>query len=69
MQTSKALYKHNLTGEIYAIETAWDGTLIGSFGPVEELGNTNSYEINSDNNDWLQKNKQELILLAGNCVV
>ena len=67
MKTNKDFYKHISTGKIYVIELAWDGTLIGSFGPVEELGNIDSYKINSDNTDWIQENNDKLILFGGTC--
>lgn len=37
-KTERNFYKHIDTNDTYVIEIAGDGTLIGSFGPISELG-------------------------------
>jgi hypothetical protein len=63
-RTSKDFYRHS-TGEIYAIEMAWDGTLIGSCGPLTEnaLKDLDSYDYSPDRNDWIRDQNDKLTLI------
>lgn len=63
-KTSKDFYQHRDTGEVYAIERQWDGTLVGSYGPLTEsdLRDLDSYEYTPERNDWLKDASDKLIL-------
>lgn len=64
-QTSRDFYKHSGTGEIYAIETAWDGTVVGSCGPLaqDHPKDLDSYEYTPERNSWLKDANDKLILI------
>jgi len=68
MQTSKVLYKHIISGNIYAIEMTWDGKLVGCCGPLpkDNLLALDSYTYYSKINDWVRDNKEQLILMHNN---
>lgn len=64
-KTSKSFYRHRDTGEVFAIERQWDGTLVGSCGPLTEndLKDLVSYEYTPERNDWLRDASDKLILI------
>jgi len=64
-KTSKDFYRHSETGEVFAIARTWDGTLVGSYGPLSEndLRDLDSYEYTPDRNDWLKDANDKLILI------
>lgn len=68
MPRSKALYKHILSGDIYAIEILWDGTLLGSCGPLPKhnILAPDSYTYDNTINDWVRDNNDKLILMHSN---
>ena len=68
MKRIRSIYKHISTCDIYAIETLWDGTLIGSFGPIYKENHLapDSYTYNNKINDWIRENNDKLILFEEN---
>ncbi|MFZ2148261.1 MAG: hypothetical protein WAV28_13670 [Sedimentisphaerales bacterium] len=64
MKTIKNFRLHIETGDIYAIEQRPDATLVGSCGPLAEYGlqDLDSYDYSDEQNDWIQKNSDRLIL-------
>ena len=64
MQTTKQLYKHADTCEVFAIESLWRGGIVGSTPPLTEpLKELDEYECTPDRNDWLQAQSDKLILI------
>lgn len=64
-QADKSFYRHSDTGEIFAIKRLWDGTLVGSCGPLPETGlkDLDSYDYTPDKNQWLNDASDKLILM------
>ena len=64
MKTIKHFSVHVETGDIYAIEQSSDTGLVDSCGPLAEnnLKDLNSYDYNDEQNNWIQKNSDRLIL-------
>ena len=58
-------YQHIRTGEIYAIEMAWDGRIVGAAGPLaaDALRSLDSYLYRTDHNAWLNRTAVNLIPL------
>jgi len=56
MQTSKGLYKHVLNGNIYAIEMAWDGTVLWCRGPLPSAGFISL--------DWVREENDKRLLMS-----
>jgi hypothetical protein len=65
IQTYKQFYQHVETESVYAIEHRWDGTLIGSCGPLPEddLKDADSYDYATELNAWLETQNDKLILV------
>ena len=63
-KTSRNFYRHSKTGEVFAIARQWDGTLVGSCGPLTEndLRDLDSYEYTPQRNNWLKDASDKLIL-------
>ena len=64
MKTIKHFSVHVETGDIYAMEQSLDARLVGSCGPLAEnnLKGLNSYDYSDEQNKWIQKNSNRLIL-------
>lgn len=63
METSINFYKNSETGEIFVIETNWQGDVIASCGPLEApLQTIDIYELTTEKNTELQAAKDKLIL-------
>ncbi len=64
MKTIKHFSIHVETGDIYAIEQSSDARLVGCCGPLAEnnLKDLNSYNYSDEQNNWIQKNSDRLIL-------
>lgn len=56
MQTSKALYKHMLTGKIYTIEMGWDGSVLSCRGSLPCAGFISI--------DWVREENDKLLLMS-----
>ena len=63
MQESTELFKHSETGQIYAIRRRWDGELVGSAGPLDDIKDADSIPVTPERNDWIRENGQDLILV------
>ncbi|HUU17320.1 MAG TPA: hypothetical protein VMW72_09235 [Sedimentisphaerales bacterium] len=64
MKTIKHFSVHVETGDIYAMEQSSDARLVGSCGPLAEnnLKDLNSYDYSDEQNGWIKKNSDRLIL-------
>ena len=64
MKTIRYFCLHVETCDIYAIERCADASLVGSCGPLAEddSKNLNSYNYSDEQNGWVQKNSDRLIL-------
>jgi hypothetical protein len=64
MKTIKHFSVHIETGDVYAVEKSSDAKLVGSCGPLAEnnLKSLNSYNYSDEQNNWIQKNSDRLIL-------
>lgn len=73
-KTSKDFYRHSYTRQVFAIMRRWDGTIVGSCGPLAEddfdftdselrARNLASCEYTPDKNDWLNDASDKLILI------
>jgi hypothetical protein len=65
-QTYKWFYRHAETGSLYAIERSWDGHIVSSAGPFDEVidpEDIESYKFNSVLNEWLETQNDKLILI------
>ncbi len=65
METSRNFYKNSETGEVFVIETDWQGHVIASCGPVEgTLQALDTYELTAEQNAELQAVNDKLILVS-----
>jgi len=64
MKTIKNFRLDVETCDIYAIEQSPDASIIGSCGPLAEDGleDLDSYDYSDEQNGWVQKNSNRLIL-------
>ena len=56
MQTSKVLCKHIISSEIYAIEMAWDGSVLWCRGPLPSAGFISL--------DWVREENDKMLFTA-----
>ena len=66
MRTTKHFYRHTGTGDIFVIERTWNRFVVGSYGPVpaDDLKPPESYECTTKINDWLEIQKDMLVMVS-----
>ncbi|MHC4439356.1 MAG: hypothetical protein ACYS3S_18535 [Planctomycetota bacterium] len=63
-EASRDFYEHKETGEIFVIEHKWDGTIVGSSGPLSKpFRRREDYKITGEKNLWIRENCYKLIIM------
>ncbi len=63
-ETSRDFYKHEETGDIFIIEYNWDGTIVGSCGPLlKPFSRREDYVITDEKNIWIRENSYKLTII------
>lgn len=62
---SRNFFQHISTGEVFAVETRWNGQVIGAAGPLspDALKDLGDYTYTARFNNFLQDSNNKLILM------
>ncbi len=65
MRTRRNFYEHRDTGEIFVIETSWEGRILASKGPIEDNSRPlDEYELTDEKNAELGAISDRLLLFG-----